>query len=285
MHCFEVAHILVQDPVAVAFQRRTCYEGSSASNGIGPVHLVSEANAWVRTFADKKEIYGKVNRIAPGGRTPGIDAATAKKLTRHDKDVEPVFSFSFPPQFYQDVLMCLGARTVTALTIGDGSIALAAMAVGKVFVGVCLTAAHAKALRNHLGNTVFKGFWTEGSPFYDGYIAKELQDAGLGRATAVAIEKTSAGEPTARKTPVASKTPATLQATVSTTGGLKRTSAVASGKGGEQPAKLKKTASATSVAEKMKAALASLSKSAPNAASAEDVESNADADAEDIDLE
>lgn len=45
MHSFETASIFVKDPIAVEFTRRQHYEGSSASNGIGPVHLVPDSEA------------------------------------------------------------------------------------------------------------------------------------------------------------------------------------------------------------------------------------------------
>ncbi len=47
-HSFETGHIFVKDPIAVEFTRRRHYEGSSASNGIGPVHLVPDEEAICR---------------------------------------------------------------------------------------------------------------------------------------------------------------------------------------------------------------------------------------------
>ena len=78
MNSFENAHVLVKDPVSVAFYRRKHFPGSSASTGIGPVPLLPEEEAWCRPLKMKKHIYGKANRVAPGGRTEGIDSETAK---------------------------------------------------------------------------------------------------------------------------------------------------------------------------------------------------------------
>lgn len=188
MHSFEGGHVFVKDPVAVEFTRRDYYEGSNASTGIGPVHLIPDSEAWTKTFKEKKVLYGKANRIAPGGRTPGIDAETAKKIVRKDTDLEPVFHFCLPWQFYHDVFKGLSPRTITALCVGDGAPAIAAMVLGKPFVGMCLSETHRDMLNTRLGNTVFTGFWQEGGPFYDPRIAKELQEAGLAGAVRAAEE-------------------------------------------------------------------------------------------------
>ena len=65
---------------------------------------------------DEKK-YGKANRVAPGGRTVGIDSETAKQMVRKDDDVEPVFYWTFGWQLFDDVLCGLGARSVTVLTL------------------------------------------------------------------------------------------------------------------------------------------------------------------------
>ena len=65
---------------------------------------------------DEQHIYGKANRVAPGGRTVGIDSETAK-MVRKDDDVEPVFYWTFGWHLFDDVLCGLGARSVTVLTL------------------------------------------------------------------------------------------------------------------------------------------------------------------------
>ena len=55
---------------------------------------------WKRSVKAKKDIYGIANRIAPGGRTPGIDSDTAKKMVRKDEDIEPVFFWIYPSQLH-----------------------------------------------------------------------------------------------------------------------------------------------------------------------------------------
>ena len=57
-------------------------------------------------------------------------AAQAKALVRKPEDIEPVFYFAFPWQFHEDVFAMCGSRTITSLTMGDGSMALAAMFLG-----------------------------------------------------------------------------------------------------------------------------------------------------------
>ena len=152
----ETAHVYLVDSLNSPYVRRQHYEGSSASSGIGPVAYTTDEAAWVRTFKEKKEIYGKTNRIAPGGRTPGVDSDLAAKMKRKDEDREHVFFFTLPWKFYEDVFRCLGTRTITALTLGDAQMAIGAMMAEVPFVGVCLTEQHRDGVRKHLANTVFK---------------------------------------------------------------------------------------------------------------------------------
>ena len=57
--------------------------------------------------------------------------------------------------------------------MGDGSPALAAMLASKPCIAVALTQEHMDGVKSHLANAVFKGYYTEGSPFHDARIAKD----------------------------------------------------------------------------------------------------------------
>ena len=127
MHSIEGGHVFANDNVAVPYCRRKYFDGSNASTGIGPIPLVTDTEAWTMTFKEKKDLYGKANRVAPGGRTAGIDPAAAKALTRKDTDLEAVFHWSLPWEFYYDAMKGLNPRTITMLCVGDGSAAIAAM--------------------------------------------------------------------------------------------------------------------------------------------------------------
>ena len=227
------------------FVRRKHFEGSSASSSIGPVAYTKDEAAWVRTFKQKKDIHGKPNRIAPGGRTPGVDSKLAEQMRRKDTDREHVFFFTIPWEFYDDVFRCVGARTATGLTIGDGQMAIGSLMAGVPFVGVCLTEYHRESLRQHLANTVFKGFFTEDSPFFDARIANELKEAGLAKAKEAANGGDSEEPP--------EKTPKQIA-----TGKTPQRPAV--DPPGKPPAPKKKPKKPTTadITEKMKAALSAL---------------------------
>ena len=246
----ETARVYLLDNLNSPYVRRRHYEGSSASSGIGPVAYTTDDDAWVKTFKDKKDIYGKTNRIAPGGRTPGVDSELAAKMKRKDEDREHVFFFTLPWKFYEDLYRCLGARTATGLTLGDAQMAIGAMMAEVPFVGVCLTEQHRNGVRKHLANTVFKGFFTEGSSFYDARIAKDLQEAGLAKAKEAATE--GAGEPPQKKLKKGEKNPGTGG------GGGSPPAAAATGAPKPPPQKKPKAQGATAIADKMKLALAAL---------------------------
>ena len=246
----ETARVYLLDNLNSPYVRRRHYEGSSASSGIGPVAYTTDDAAWVKTFKDKKDIYGKTNRIAPGGRTPGVDSELAAKMKRKDEDREHVFFFTLPWKFYEDLYRCLGARTATGLTLGDAQMAIGAMMAEVPFVGVCLTEQHRNGVRKHLANTVFKGFFTEGSSFYDARIAKDLQEAGLAKAKEAANE--GAGEPPQKKLKKGEKNPGTGG------GGGSPPAAAAAGAPKPPPQKKPKAQGATAIADKMKLALAAL---------------------------
>ena len=247
----ETARVYLLDNLNSPYVRRRHYEGSSASSGIGPVAYTTDDDAWVKTFKDKKDIYGKTNRIAPGGRTPGVDSELAAKMKRKDEDREHVFFFTLPWKFYEDLYRCLGARTATGLTLGDAQMAIGAMMAEVPFVGVCLTEQHRNGVRKHLANTVFKGFFTEGSSFYDARIAKDLQEAGLAKAKEAATE--GAGEPPQKKLKKGEKNPGTGGG-----GGSPPAAAAARADPKPPPQKKPKAQGATAIADKMKLALAAL---------------------------
>ena len=247
----ETARVYLLDNLNSPYVRRRHYEGSSASSGIGPVAYTTDDAAWVKTFKDKKDIYGKTNRIAPGGRTPGVDSELAAKMKRKDEDREHVFFFTLPWKFYEDLYRCLGARTATGLTLGDAQMAIGAMMAEVPFVGVCLTEQHRNGVRKHLANTVFKGFFTEGSSFYDARIAKDLQEAGLAKAKEAATE--GAGEPPQKKLKKGEKNPGTGGG-----GGSPPAAAAAGADPKPPPQKKPKAQGATAIADKMKLALAAL---------------------------
>ena len=91
----ECCNLVCKEPLAVAYKKRSKFDGSSVSDSVGPVSLTSPEgkHAFCRTFEKKKEMYGKA-RIAVGGRTPNVDSAMARELKRENNDIEPCFFFA-----------------------------------------------------------------------------------------------------------------------------------------------------------------------------------------------
>ena len=200
---------------------------------------------------------------------------------RKNDDLEPVFYFTFPWQFHEDVCAGTGARTVTALTLGDGAAALAAMFLGVPFVGVALTEDHAAGVRKHLANTVFRGFSTEGSPFYDARICHELADAGLSKSEQTLREDVAAARVAKAKAEAKAKAKAEAKAKAKAEAKAEakkralpaqEADSSASGGGGAPQAKKKAAKGAESVAAKMKAALAALGGTGEGASAGNDDE-------------
>ena len=86
-----------------------------------------------------------------------MDSKLAEQMRRNDTDREHVFFFSVPWKFYADVLRCVGARTATGLTVGDGQMAIGALMAAVPFVGVCLTENHRVSLRQQFCQHCLQG--------------------------------------------------------------------------------------------------------------------------------
>ena len=75
------------------------YAGTNRGTHIGPVNLGKPDEEWQATVKHKRDIYGKKHRIAVGGKSPeGTPEA------RNDGDWEPVFWWSLPLKFYEELL-------------------------------------------------------------------------------------------------------------------------------------------------------------------------------------
>ena len=80
--------------------RRKHYEGTRASNGIGPVHLVSEQDARNKVLQTGGILTGRLAAPPLEGRIPGVDAELAKKIARKNKMTSsPSFTFLFLGNF------------------------------------------------------------------------------------------------------------------------------------------------------------------------------------------
>ena len=73
---------------------------------------------WQATVKAKRDIYGKRNRIAVGGKT-----TEGKLERRNDGDIEPVFWWTMPEAFYEELIHRFFVKHVIDLTPGGGCFA------------------------------------------------------------------------------------------------------------------------------------------------------------------
>ena len=151
------------------------YQGTNASEYIGPVKLPDWAASWRLTFKEKKVLFEQ-HRIAVGGADDGSGIADAKvNEPRKPDDMEPVFYHNMPKQLYTALVHDLNWKAVLSLAVGDGTLALVCALQNLVFVGVTLNAAHSDALYKWLTLEVFKLMQDpKCTPLYDSQLVELL---------------------------------------------------------------------------------------------------------------
>ena len=94
----EGMHVMTHGCLSLPERPGKHYPGTNRGTVLGPIVFTSVENDWQLTVKQKREVYTRRFRIAVGGRNPGGEADPRK-----DSDVEPVFHWSFPAPFYEDL--------------------------------------------------------------------------------------------------------------------------------------------------------------------------------------
>jgi len=144
----EYMHLVTLNGLKVPDRKKEVYGGTNQGNVIGPVCMRPLEDGWTTTFAEKKLIFGK-HRRAVGGtdpaavgneKPPSVNSGGASK-DRNDDNIEPVFYRALPPSFFNCLFASMSVKAVVDTTAGDGSAALAALRLKKMYVGFTLTEA------------------------------------------------------------------------------------------------------------------------------------------------
>ena len=172
---------------------RIHYKGSSASDSIGPValHQMEDEEAWTLTWAQKKQLYGKLGLMAVGGRgdvvddgpddaDETIDEAGASSLIpsrRTDDTKELAFFHALPSTFWDEVVHDYQLGAILDIAVGDGSLALTAVRNRITYTGFAFTDYHKEMVMARLLDLLSAGALKAGDKWYDPNPAKTLTSA------------------------------------------------------------------------------------------------------------
>ena len=170
--------------------------GNTAGDIIGPLKLDRYSDQWLLSFADKRELYGKM-RLPVGGSLEEEefeddeddkvdddsippyfmdDGIRGSALSRKDDHMEPVTYGSLPVEFFLNVLDGLSIRDVVDITPADGNLALACIIKQRGYVGIGFTEFHCTALRSHLVDVVLECFGKDGHPLFHANYKQQIED-------------------------------------------------------------------------------------------------------------
>ena len=170
---------------------------------------------WHETVKDKREIYSKRYRIAVGGKSDD----GRKPSKRLDSMIEPVFFFTLPLAFYEEIIHLYFCKTIFDMTPGQGTFGEAAIRNRVGYYGLAMSERHAQALEERFRMAALRYMCEEGSPVYSPMCAETFGVGAAAKAAPKAAPK--AGKPAHH---VAPKAPG---------GGPPMTTAGKGGKGGK----------------------------------------------------
>ena len=188
----ETLHVLCCGTLCLPDRAGKHYSGSNKGTAIGPVTLANPDEEWSATVKEKRLLYGKRWRIAVGGKTDGTSAEK-----RHDTDREPVFFWSYPHLFYDEILHRFFGRAVFDMTPGAGCFGEVCLKQRAGYFCFAMTEAHAACLQERLELAALRYMTESGNTHYQARCAEALGIAPEAKAKA----KTKAKSPVVEAEP------------------------------------------------------------------------------------
>ena len=139
-------------------KRLTMENSSNLFNHLGPVTLEDPTNEdveWCLPIMEKREILGDTRKEA-GGPCPIASIAPSSKKEATDK--EPVSWHGNSVAFWNEILHCYWAGSVTDLTPQNENLALAACMTKCKYVAICNSETHAIKMKERLQDRIFRLF-------------------------------------------------------------------------------------------------------------------------------
>ena len=185
----ECAHfITAADCARLPKRMNRHHEGSSSGIALQSVGIPDLlADGWMMTVAEKRVLMGAGRAAVDAADIPGEDAcdledipgvagaqSAAKKHRKGDHDMVPFNFKQMIPDLYDEILHRTGAKAVIDLTASDGVLALACLAAGTPYIGICHNALHATAMKRRLQSQVFQKLSDVSMPFFNDALAELL---------------------------------------------------------------------------------------------------------------
>ena len=144
----EHMHVLTHAKLTLPEVPYEVLPGTNKGDAMGPITVDKWQDEWFLTPEEKKAVYSKKHRVEVGGQGPAMD--TTPELTNIYQGQVPVFYHPMPHDFYASLLKAYFVKGCIDLAAGAGKLAHACLRAGVPYVGVCMSAEHARALRARL---------------------------------------------------------------------------------------------------------------------------------------
>lgn len=140
---------------------------------IGPVDLPALEDEWSLSVKAKRSIYTKRFRIAVGGKSP--EGPSAK---RSDDDIEPVFFWSLPAKFYEEILHRFFGKKVFDITPGSGTFGEMCLKNRVGYFCLAMSEKHAAALQQMFHLAAIRFMLEEGTAIFNPKAAQAFNPGG-----------------------------------------------------------------------------------------------------------
>ena len=171
----EWLHVYLNAWGDIPHRNHLCYDGSTRGDCILKVMVDPLEACWRLPYEEKVLLYGKEAIKAVGGRVDFEEEACAAEGSAGEEDTAeatgpelvPFCWMSYSSTFFRNLLHICAVDGVVDFTPGDGNLALAAIEMGKHYVGFCHTEGHVSASYEHLSQKVLDLMKQEQSKLYN----------------------------------------------------------------------------------------------------------------------